>query len=64
MTPVELARMIQDDCQEDARKWEGKPMTGHNLATMHGESLAMISALARLVEGILDGEENHDRDPA
>ncbi len=55
MTPIEIAREIQADCIRDARKWEGKPITGHNLAMMYGETLAMVNVVARLIEGILEG---------
>ena len=48
---------IERDCERDARKWEGAEMTGHNVATMHGETLAMVSALAHIMATLLPDEK-------
>ena len=48
-----LAEM-QQDADYDARKWDGVPFSGQAVATMHGETLAMIAALANIVDSILE----------
>ena len=53
----EALQLIREDCETDATKWEGREMTGRNVATIHGETLAMIEALAHIVDSLLpDGE--------
>ena len=41
---------MQQDADYDARKWDGVPFSGQAAATMHGETLAMIAALANIVD--------------
>ncbi len=48
---------IQQDASWDARKWDGVPFSGQAVATMHGETLAMIAVLAKIVESILEDLE-------
>ncbi len=49
----EVLRMIREDCKADAKKWKGQELTGRNVATMHGETLAIIDALAHIVDSLI-----------
>ena len=49
---------IQHDAENDARKWDGRELTGRNVATMHGETLAMVSALAHIVDSVVEELED------
>ena len=49
---------IQHDAEYDARKWDGEPMSGNNIATMHGETLAMVAVLAKIVDSVVEELED------
>ncbi len=53
----EILTRIQQDAKSDADKWSGMPLTGKNVATMHGETMAMIAALAGIMRSILEEDE-------
>lgn len=56
MTALEVVREIIADCEADVAKREGQEFTGRNVAEYFGETLAMIQALAKVVESILAKE--------
>ena len=54
----EVLAEIQQDASWDARKWDGTPFSAQSIATMHGETLAMIAVLAKIVDSMLEEAEN------
>ena len=59
----EVLTEIQDDASWDARKYDGTELDGTALGVMHGETLAMIATLAKIVDSILEeAEDAHDND--
>lgn len=53
MTRLEVVREIIADCDADVAKREGQEFNGRNVAEYFGETLALVQALARVVESIL-----------
>lgn len=53
MTRLEVVRQIIADCEADVTKREGQVFDGHTMAEYMGETLALIHALARVVESLL-----------
>lgn len=53
-TPLEVLKMIQEDCESDAVK--SVEFTKLGVGTIYGELLATISAIARILEGHLEGK--------
>jgi hypothetical protein len=57
MTPLEVVREIVADCERDAMKLDGRLFDARNVAEVFGETLAMVQALAKVVETLLpEGE--------
>lgn len=54
MTPLEVVREIATDCERDVIAMQGQPLTGPNVAKWFGETLAMIQALAKVIETMLE----------
>jgi len=48
-----VLKAIREDCEADAKKWDGKELTAQGVATMHGETLAMIDALAHVIDDLI-----------
>ena len=53
----EILTRIQEDATDDVSKFSGMPLTGKLVATMHGETMAMIVALAGIMKSILEESE-------
>lgn len=53
---VEVMRLIQEDCDKEARELDGQPFSGRIVAVQFGNILASISALAQAVEYVLKEE--------
>jgi hypothetical protein len=53
MTPQEVVREIIADCERDAAKLETRPFDARNVAEVFGETLAMVQALAKLIEPLV-----------
>ena len=51
-----VLKMISDDMEADAKKFDGQEFNGKNVATYFGNHGAAISALANILKQIL--EEN------
>lgn len=49
-TLTESMRLVRADCEADARRTEGMPLTGPNVGAMFGSVLAMVDAVAHAVE--------------
>jgi hypothetical protein len=56
-TLAETMRVVRADCEADAIRTEGMPMTGRNVGEMFGSTLAMIAAVARGVELLAEERE-------
>ena len=56
-SPIEVLRMIEEDMQKDAQRFDGQPFTGRTVAEYMGNQGAAISALARIVRLILEHAE-------
>jgi len=54
---MDVVRMIIADCEADVEKREGQPFNGETVAAYFGETLAMVQALAKVVESMLTEEE-------
>lgn len=54
MTPAEVCRAIAADCETDALALDGQPFDGRHIATQFGNTLAMLSALAKVTAELLD----------
>ena len=48
----EVMQMVADDCEADARKYEGAPFDGRTVAAMHGETMAMLRTVALAVRDL------------
>lgn len=42
----ECMEQVQADAENDVQRWDGAAVTGHNIAAMHGETMAMLMAVA------------------
>lgn len=49
--------MIQDDARDDAARTEGLALTGRNVGELFGNVLASISALAGIIDTILETDD-------
>lgn len=58
MTPREALAEIVADCERDVTNMDGKPLTGPNVAQWFAETLAMVQALAKLVDRLYEEKEN------
>jgi hypothetical protein len=47
---VDVMRMVQADCEADARALDSTPFTPHGLGTALGQVLAQIKAVAKTCE--------------
>lgn len=50
----EILTEIQSDMEADTEKWEGKPLTGQNVAEMMGEVRGTIHGLAGVILRMLE----------
>lgn len=50
----EIISDVRNDCELDAVKLDGRPITGDELATIFSETIGMIHGLAGVVEKILE----------
>jgi hypothetical protein len=48
--PREILRMIREDAKRDAETLDGKAFDGRTVAVQFGRTLAMVAALARIME--------------
>lgn len=59
--PFEEIRRILDvirtDVEQDVARWEHKPLTGPNVAAMHGEVCAVLHGLAGIVLALVEHVE-------
>lgn len=53
----EVIKQIITQCKHDAENLDGRPFTGREVATVFGETLANIYALAKVVEDMIEGEK-------
>lgn len=60
MTPREALAEIKADCARDVANMDGKPLTGRNVAQWFAETLAMISALAGIIDKLYAEQEKDD----
>lgn len=49
-------RAVIQQCEEDAEALDGRPFDAKTVASIFGETLANIHALARIVEAMLEDE--------
>jgi len=57
---IKVLAMIAQDARDDAENFDGKPLTGKNVAEYFGNHGASIAALAEIVKSILlDKEKKH-----
>ena len=54
MSDREVCDAIIADCERDAKAYDGKPFTGKTLGEIHGNLLAMVSTLAKIVTNLID----------
>lgn len=47
---LSVLKAIQSDCKDDAKALDGKPFNGASIGEMNGKMLAMIDALAVVLE--------------
>lgn len=53
-----VTKQIIVDTEKDAARLEGRPFTGREVATVFGETLATVQALAKVTDFILTIMEN------
>ncbi len=53
----ETVRLIREDAKADAKRYDGMPLTGDTVGEAFGNTLAMIAALADIVDTILDAND-------
>jgi hypothetical protein len=53
-TANEVLTMIMKDMKDDAAYYEGKPFTGKNVAEYFGKQGAAISALAKILQAVIN----------
>ncbi len=51
---IEVLRMIATDMKNDARDFDGRPFDGRTVATYFGNQGAAITALARIMESVVE----------
>lgn len=54
---LDVLNIIIEDCETDAKEFDGKPFTGKTLGELHGILEAKIQALARILKELV---EEHD----
>ena len=59
---VESMQMVAEDCETDAARFDGQPLTGQAVGEMNGCTLAMVQACAKAIGAIaqelLEGEQH------
>ncbi len=53
----EAIRLIREDAKADAKRYDGMPLTGQTVAEAFGNTLAMIDALAHVIDTILEDDD-------
>lgn len=56
-TPLEVLDMIIEDCETDAKEFDGKPFTGKTVGELHGILEAKIQALAKVMKKFIEESE-------
>ena len=51
---LNILKMIADDMKNDAKNFDGKPLTGRTVAEYFGNQGAAIAAIADIVRSILE----------
>ena len=57
---IKVLKMIAEDMENDARKFDGQPFNGKTVAEYFGNQGAAISALANIIRTLIE-EEKDDR---
>ena len=57
---LKVLKMIAEDMENDARKFDGQPFNGKTVAEYFGNQGAAISALANIIRTLIE-EEKDDR---
>jgi hypothetical protein len=57
MHDLERVKMVQYDCETDAKAMDGQPFTGRVVGDQLGKMLASIDCLAKIVQGLLEREQ-------
>jgi len=57
MDKIKVLDMIAKDVEEDAAKFDGQPFNGKTVAEYFGNHGAAISALAKVIKSILEGDK-------
>lgn len=47
---IEVVKMVQEDCHDEAMSIDGKPFDGRTVAAQFGNLLAEVSACAKAIE--------------
>lgn len=53
---IKVLKLIADDMEKDAKKFDGRPFNGKTVAEYFGNQGAAIAALANVVQSMLEGE--------
>ncbi|MCP4651095.1 MAG: hypothetical protein GY853_13590 [PVC group bacterium] len=53
---IKVLKMIAVDMKNDAKKFDGRPFNGKTVAEYFGNQGAAISALAKIIESILNDD--------
>ena len=53
---ISICKMVAEDMKNDAAKFDGRPFNGKTVAEYFGNQGAAISALAKIIESILEEE--------
>jgi len=55
---LKVLKMIAEDMENDARKFDGQPFNGKTVAEYFGNQGAAISALADIIRTLIEEEKN------
>lgn len=57
---IKVLKLVAEDMKNDAKNFDGKPFTGKIVAEYFGNQGAAISALAKVIQSILEEQSRAD----
>lgn len=57
---IKICETIAEDCEKDAKKFDGQPFTGKTVATYFGYQGAAIAALSNVLKTLIENEQKKD----